>query len=58
MIGPAFTRTFGRAIRASGLALALAACVNAPARADRATDQVGLAASGRFDGLTLKGGAS
>lgn len=54
MTGPAFTRAGNvvrRAIRASGLALALAACVNAPARADRATDQVGLAASGRFDEL-------
>lgn len=51
MTRPGFTRTVGRAIRTCGLALALAACVNAPARADRATDQVGLAASGRFDEL-------
>ena len=51
MTGPAFTRPLARAVRACGLALALAACVNAPARADRATDQVGLAANGRFDEL-------
>lgn len=44
-------RTLRRAVRAGGLALALAACMNAPARADRTTDQVGLAAAGRFDEL-------
>jgi CHAT domain-containing protein len=49
--GPAFTRTLLRATRLGGLALALAACVNAPAHADRATDQVALAAGGRFDEL-------